>query len=178
MPTRTEGFEAMLTGGHPNSLGRTIEVVDQTLGNPQRLTELFDCYKSSDPIVRLRVSNAMKRIARENRALLVPFIDRFLDEIGELQQDSAQWTLANLFQLLAKDMTASQKQKARAIMQRNLVHNKDWIVLNNTVVTLAEWATTDPELKAWLMPQLQRLAKDARKSVAGKAKKAHSMLAG
>ena len=37
----TERFEDMLTGGHPNSLGRTIEVVDQVLANPTKIEELF-----------------------------------------------------------------------------------------------------------------------------------------
>ena len=29
-----EAFESMLTGGHPNSLGRTLEVVERILGDP------------------------------------------------------------------------------------------------------------------------------------------------
>jgi hypothetical protein len=37
----SESFEEMLTGGHPNSLGRTIEVVDIVLSNPARLSDLY-----------------------------------------------------------------------------------------------------------------------------------------
>lgn len=178
----SESFEAMLTGGHPNSLGRTIEVVDMTLANPARFAELFACYRSGDPIVRLRVSNAMKRIARENLAYLIPYIDRFIDEIGELQQDSAQWTLAQLFLMLENEMTASQKTKAVAIMQRNLADNDDWIVLKTNMETLAKWAVAgegenDSEaLKTWLLPHVQRLQKDPRKSVARQADKAYALL--
>ncbi len=43
-----EEFEAMLTGGHPNSLGRTLEVVDAVLADRSRLTELVACYFSDD----------------------------------------------------------------------------------------------------------------------------------
>ena len=32
-------FEQMLTGGHPNSLGRTGEVVDSILAEPARLAQ-------------------------------------------------------------------------------------------------------------------------------------------
>ena len=63
--TRTdESFESMLTGGHPNSLGRTEEVVDLVLAEQERLSDLYSCYFSADEIVRLRVSSAMKRVTQ------------------------------------------------------------------------------------------------------------------
>ena len=177
--TPSKNFETMLTGGHPNSLGRTIEVVEATLADPNRFAELFACYQSPDPIVRLRVSNAMKRIARENLPLLIPYIDRFINEIGDLKQDSAQWTLAQLFLLLETHMTTSQKQGAVKIMQRNLADNADWIVLKTNMGTLAKWAVRgegDATLQAWLLPHVQRLQKDSRKTVARQATKAHALL--
>lgn len=36
-----DSFESMLSGGHPNSLGRTVEVVDMVLADRERLGELF-----------------------------------------------------------------------------------------------------------------------------------------
>jgi hypothetical protein len=68
----SESFEEMLTGGHPNSLGRTIEVVDMVLANSTRLLDLYNCYFSADEIVRLRTSNAIKRISLENPEWLIP----------------------------------------------------------------------------------------------------------
>jgi hypothetical protein len=58
-----EAFEIMLTGGHPNSLGRTTEVVKKILENPELLENLYQCYFSRDEVVRLRTSNAFKRVA-------------------------------------------------------------------------------------------------------------------
>ena len=68
-------------------------------------------------------------------------------------------------------MSAPQIAQAKAIMRRNLAQHDDWIVLNQTMQTLAEWAVVDPELKAWLKPQLSRLQTDTRKSVAKRAAK-------
>lgn len=164
-----ETFEQMLTGGHPNSLGRTIEVVDLVLANPDRFDELFDCYESDDAVVRLRTSNAMKRIEAERHDLLVPYIDRFISEIGQLNQASAQWTLAQLFDRLSENMTKRQRAAALEIMKRNLASHNDWIVLNTTIETLAAWAVHDQGLKAWLTPHLERLSSDSRKSVASRA---------
>lgn len=159
-------FEQQLTGGHPNSLGNTVEVVEAVLANPSRFAELFSTYFSTDEVVRLRVSSAMKRIAAVNKALLIPYIDRFLDDISEIDQPSTQWTLAQLFELLADDMSVQQKERALRIMQRNLSNARDWIVLNRTMITLGKWAEEDPNLRQWLIPHLERLSMDDRKSVA------------
>ena len=167
----------MLTGGHPNSLGRTIEVVETVLADPDRFSELFDCYQSADEVVRLRTSNAMKRVETERRDLLLPYVDRFIDEIGALDQASAQWTLATLFGRLKGDLTPDQHQGALSILKRNLAEHQDWIVLNTTIETLSNWAKTDAPLKSWLLPHLERLAKDTRKSVSKRATKALASLA-
>jgi len=161
----------MLTVGHPNSLGRTIEVVETVLADPSRFDELYLCYRSDDEVVRLRVSNAMRRVEAEEHDLLVPYIDRFIEEIGELDQPSAQWTLAKLFEALEVDMSAEQKAAAQAIMKRNLAEHDDWIVLNNTMEALFKWSAHDGELRAWLMPHLERLSTDNGKSVANRARK-------
>lgn len=164
-------FSEMLSGGHPNSLGRTLEVVEIVLQDRSRLDELFACYRSPDAVVRLRTSNALKRVEVERHDWLVPYVDRLIHEVGELDQPSAQWTLAQLFGRLAGAMSADQRGKAAALMQRNLSTSRDWIVLNASMDTLAEWAPSDPGLRTWLAEPLQRLAIDDRRSVAGRARK-------
>ena len=166
-----ESFEDMLTGGHHNSLGRTIEVVDLVLADQAKFEELFHCYFSDDEIVRLRTSNGVRRVTKEQPDWLVPYMDRLLTEIAAIDQASTQWTLAILFQMMKSRMTAEQISKAQAIMQRNLAHHHDWIVLNNTMQVLSEWAEKDAGLRAWLMPHLERLTGDGRKSVAKRAAK-------
>lgn len=170
-------FEEMLTGGHPNSLGRTVEVVDLVLSNPAKLADLYNCYFSQDEVVRLRTSNAIKRISREKPEWLVPYIDKLIAEISMLDQASAQWTLADLFQTLSSFMSELQKGEAQKILKHNLEASTDWIVLNNTMETLSEWSMTDATLKQWLLPHLERLSTDSRKSVAGRAKKLRTKLA-
>jgi len=168
----------MLTGGHPNSLGRTIEVVDSVLAAPDRMTELFDCYQSPDAVVRLRVSNALRRVQAERPELIVPFLDRLISEISELDQASAQWTLPKLFEGADKEMTAQQRAAARDIVKRNLAKHADWIVLNNSIEYLTRLAGADETLRAWLIPHLERCGADARKSVARRATKSLARLEG
>lgn len=164
-------IEEKLTGGHPNSLGNTIEVVESVLAKPDQFQELFDCYFSEDEVVRLRVSNAMKRICRERKELLLPYLNRFLVEISLIDQASTQWTLAQLYKMLEAEMTSDQLKIARQQLINNLKNHNDWIVLNMTMDTLTHWALKDDHLKKVILPHLHRLSGDSRKSVASKANK-------
>lgn len=164
-------FESRLKGGHPNSLGNTVEVVEAVLADNDLFDELFHCYFSTDEVVRLRTSNAMKRICKAKKPILVPYMDRFLTDIAEIDQASTQWTLAQLFGMLEPEMTERQIGQAKKIMKNNLAHHGDWIVLNQTMDTLTGWSEKDTDLKTWILPHLERLSSDERKSVSGRAKK-------
>ena len=72
-----EKFETMLSGGHPNSLGCTLEVVEIILNNEGSLNYLFEFNSSNDATVRLRVSNAFKRIFRQNQIGLLDMLTNF-----------------------------------------------------------------------------------------------------
>lgn len=166
-----EAFEPMLTGGHPNSLGRTLEVVETVLTDKTRLEELFYCYLSDDEVVRLRTSSAIKRVAIEHPEWLEPYFNRLLEEIAQINQASTQWTLALLFDMLSDRMTSKQRSQATDHLKGTLATHTDWIVLSNTTKTLTKWAKKDESLKAWLQPHLTRLKADERKTVAGNARK-------
>ncbi|MCF2875808.1 MULTISPECIES: hypothetical protein [unclassified Tenacibaculum] len=173
-----KNFEERLKGGHSNSLGNTVEIVEEVLAENELFNELFNCYHSNDEVVRLRTSNAMKRICKVKKILLIPYIDLFLTEIAQIDQASTQWTLAQLFEVLEADMNDKQIEQAKSIMKRNLASHNDWIVLNQTMVTLTKWSIIDRELKEWLFPHLLRLTSDKRKSVAGRAEKMIDKLKG
>lgn len=167
----SEDFATMLTGGHPNSLGRTVDVVDAVLAEGHRLDELYACYFSDNEVVRLRVSSAMKRVAIEHPDWVIEFMDRLQSEVAAIDQASTQWTLALLFDLTKDLQTSAQRTRSVEIMQQNVAHHDDWIVLINSMQVLHEWSHDDAALAEWLAPHLARLACDRRKSVAARATK-------
>lgn len=170
-PQNLTNFETALTGGHPNSLGNTILVVQEILQNPERIQELFNCYFSTDETVRLRVSNAFKRIAKEKPEIVVSFLDQFITKISKINQASTQWTFAQLFIILDKFVTEKQRLEVLQILKNNLVNCNDWIVLNFTMEALVGYCQKYLDLKPWLKSELERLTKDPRKSVASRANK-------
>lgn len=167
----SEDFEAMLTGGHPNSLGRTVEVVDLILADRARLAELYQCYFSQDEVVRLRVSSAFKRVTTAHPEWTMDYMDGLQSEIAAIDQASTQWTQAILYDLTRKLLSEEQTARALEIMKNNLANHDDWIVLNYSMKVLDKWSKAHPELVDWMQPHLQRLSKDPRKSVAKQAQK-------
>lgn len=67
-------------------------------------------------------------------------------------------------------MSKNQQLKAIEIMKDNL-HYDDWIVQNTTSESLAHYANNDEHLKAWLIPELEKLTKSRHKSVARRAQR-------
>lgn len=170
--TCMEKFEKQLTGGHPNSLGNTIQVVDEILKDKSKLEDLFDCYHSDDEVVRLRVSNGIRRVCVEHPEWVVRHLDNdLLSWVAKIDQPSTKWTLAKIYQMLFEYMDDAQRDRAIKIMQHNLETEDDWIVLNNSIESLTQFADGRPDLTNWLKPRFKRLAGDSRKSVAARAAK-------
>jgi hypothetical protein len=164
-------FEVALTGGHPNSLGNTEGVVSEVLKDHSKLQDLYDCYKSEDEVVRLRVSSAMKRICKARPEWIMEYLDKFQAEISQIDQPSAKWSLAQIFMWLDRKMDEKQRRRAIEIMKHNLKTDDDWIVQNLTAESLAYFAGTNADLKKWLIPQLEKMKSSRHNSVARKAHK-------
>jgi hypothetical protein len=170
-------FEERLSGGHPNSLGNTVDVVDDILADRSALELLFQCYGSDDPVVRLRVSNAMKRVCKAHPDWVAPYLDRLISQTSIIDQASTKWTLSTLFMLLDTYMSPQQRKAAITVMKNNLLYD-DWIVQNTTADSLFYFAKSSPELSAWLVPQLQVLQSSRHKSVSQRVTKLLSALEG
>ncbi|MCW1907715.1 MAG: hypothetical protein KIH63_000040 [Candidatus Saccharibacteria bacterium] len=168
-------YESLLTGGHPNSLGKTIEVVDHILQDEKRLQQLYDCYQSPDAVVRLRVSSCMKRVCKVHPEWVAKYLDGLTTDISTIDQASTKWTLSILFTLLDDYMSDAQRKAAITVMKNNL-HYDDWIVQNTTAESLAYFAKKAPKLRAWLIPELEALTKSRHKSVSRRAEKLLAIL--
>jgi len=167
MPAPNRSYELELLGGHPNSLGRTPEVVAAVLADQTLLERLFATLASDDAVVRMRAGDALEKVCRQQPAWFEQRIERVFGEMAAIDQLSIQW---HVVQILGEiRLTAAQRRRAVALAQRLLTTASDWIVLNTTMQQLFAWSRDDPALAAWLAPQLTRLAGDPRRSVARRA---------
>jgi hypothetical protein len=99
----TEPFADMLKGGHPNSLGRTEEVVGIVVADRAQLEELFATMGHPDEVVRMRVADALEKICREQPRWFVAHVDRLLGDHGRIEQPSVQWHVGQMLQQLRSD---------------------------------------------------------------------------
>ena len=49
-----KNLEERLKGDHSNSLGNTVEIVDDILKENKLFNEIFNCYFSNDEVIRFR----------------------------------------------------------------------------------------------------------------------------
>jgi len=162
-------FDDMLAEGRPRSLGRAKEVVGLVLSDPERLDELFECVFNDNELVRMRAGDALEKVCRQNPALLRPYIPRLLTEVSKIDQPSVQWHLA---QMLAEvGLNAKDRRAAIKVLTRNLISSKDWIVITCTMESLAVFATTDTNLRMWLVDLLREYRLSSYKSISTKARK-------
>jgi hypothetical protein len=164
-------YQTLLSGGHPNSLGNTLQVVNEVLANQNNLQKLYNTYFSKDEVVRLRVSNAFKQVCLVQPSWVYKFCDNLINQIFPLNQASVQWTMPILFRLMSDLLTKSQQDLATSHFKHNLQNHTDWIVINTTMETLFEWSKTNKDLATWLKPVLETYMLDTHKSIASRAKK-------
>lgn len=162
-------FTKLLSGGHPNSLGNTEEVVAIILQDLSKAASLYDLYRSDDEVVRLRVSSCFKRIFIQSPSVFDSYIDRFLSEVANINQASAKWTVAKIVGDGLKRLTKTQEVKAKSVLLGFLENQDDWIVLNLSLITLSKLYLKSKKKDDWLKlkitPLLKKLSKDNRASV-------------
>lgn len=167
----TEPFAQILTAGnHANSLGRSAEVITTVLDDKSRLEELYICLFNEDAWVRMRAADALEKICRVHPEWLLPYIDRFTNELLGSNQASIQWHLAQIY----RQVSLSDTQKHTAInWLQTLLSSKniDWIVAANAMDTLVAF-TTDGSFPVAKMRALLKIQQThASKSVVKRANK-------
>jgi hypothetical protein len=154
--------EMLAFGGKSNSLGRVNEVIELVILDESRLGELYNCLFNEDAWIRMRAADALEKICRKHPDWLLPYIDRFHDELAKSSQASIQWHLAQIYRQV--DLTSEQKNFVINWLKQLLSSNKtDWIVTANAMDTLAyfvkDGSVPVSELNALLKIQRQHKSK-------------------
>ena len=150
-------------------------MIDAVLADPDRVDELFACVFDDDAHVRMRAADALEKVGRAQPSIVAPLADRILTDMAVIDQPSVQWHVAQLVSTLP--LNNRERQRGIAAVQRYLDTSGDWIVLTQSMRTLARCAERDESLRHTLLSRLDQLGHDPRPSVARLAKKLHGQLA-
>ncbi len=84
----------MLAGGDRRSIGRADQVVDLSRLHPEQISVLIECLWDTDPILRMRASDALEKISREQPDILQQRKASLLGLLAETNQQEVRWHLA------------------------------------------------------------------------------------
>lgn len=134
-----EKFVDMLAvGGKANSLGRVNDVIEIVLHDKKRIQELYECMFDDDAWVRMRAADALEKVCRVHPEWLLPYIDKFSQDLADSTQPSIQWHLAQIYEQV--ELTDAQKQTAITWLKKILSSkDADWIVAANAMDTLGKF---------------------------------------
>lgn len=160
--------ETLTEGGHTNSLGRAVEVINAVLQDESRLEELYRCLFNEDAWVRMRAVDSLEKICRVHPGWLTPYIDRFAEDLSVSTQPSIQWHLAQMYGQL--ELTKAQTQFAINWLKQCLTSTEvDWIVAANAMVALVQFVHKGSAAKSEVLPLLKKQQKHKSAAVVKRA---------
>lgn len=162
--------EILAVGGKSNSLGRVKEVIEAVLHDKTQLDELYDCLFDQDVWIRMRAVDALEKICRQHPDWLLPYIDKFQEEVASSSQASIQWHLAQIYNEV--DLTPEQKHIAISWLEHLLsTTDVDWIAAANAMDTLVRFTKEGSVSKKKTISLLKMQQKHKSNSVKRRANK-------
>ena len=162
-------IQTALSGGDPRTLGQTEAIVKLVLADQSKLDQLFQCLFSDDQIVRMRAGDALEKVCRQKPGWFDAYKSQLLNQIPKIKQASVQWHLAQMLGEIK--LNKPETAQAISILKDNLRTSQDWIVLNLSLVTLAEFTRQGSVPKSEFVGLLQTQKKSQLKSVVSRVNK-------
>ena len=86
-------FVSILAGGDRRSIGQSKAVIAAVKLEPARFEELWDCLSNDDPLVRMRVADALEKISRQDFRVLKPYKKALLTHALDDDTPEVRWHL-------------------------------------------------------------------------------------
>lgn len=143
-----------LEGGDRRSIGRSEEVVADVLKNPVLLKDLLMGLSAADALVRMRVSDAMEKIASVHPDYLWPYKAFLIQHAALSDQKEVRWHLAQVLPRLK----LRQKERQQVIeILLSYFSDRSSIVKTFAMQACADIARQSPNLRASILVRLREL---------------------
>ena len=161
-----------LQGGDLRSIGRSEEVVQETLQNPELFKELFEGMSSKDAVLRARCADAIEKASRRNPQYLQPLKSRLINELAPTAtQQEVRWHLAQMFSRI--DLDASEEKKVAELLFSwiNDEKNNSKIVKTFALQALADIAKHNKDIRPKVIKKLRSALKDGSPAMKSRGRK-------
>jgi hypothetical protein len=143
-----------LSGGDRRSIGRSNDIVAQILKQPALFRRLVEGMEGEDPIVRMRAADTAEKVTVRRPDLLQPYKRKLLAIAGNSEQQEVRWHAALMIPRLK--LTARESAVAVDILF-DYLQDRSSIVKTFAIQGLATLASTNPQLRAKILPLLHEL---------------------
>ena len=165
---RRSDLIARLSGGDRRSPGAAGEVAAEAIADPLLVPLLVDLLRGDDPLIRMRAADALEMLSRERPELIVPFSALLVREIGPHPQQEIRWHIALMLPRLT---LAGPLRDDAVVLMRSYLEDRSRIVVADAMSALGFFARDDPDLREWLIPELERFATSEVFSARSRAKR-------
>src|ERR1700674_2590930 len=114
MPSTMNPVLRQLRGGDRRSIRGVPQVVRQVLADPSLFPVVFAGMDDSDPLVRMRSSDAIEKITAQRPEYLLPYRKRLIQMARAAEQQEVRWHMAQL--LSRTPLSVSERRRVLEIM--------------------------------------------------------------
>lgn len=162
------GLIDILEDGDLRTIGRVTEAIKMVNDQPDLFPELIRAMAHADPGVRLRASDAVEKISRNNPVFLQPHKAFLLDAVRGQTQQEVRWHLAQIIPRL--ELSPQERTRAAGDLFKYL-DDPSKIVQTNSLQALVDLAWEDDELFKQVKAVVERLAETGSPAVSNRAGK-------
>lgn len=158
-----------LSEGDLRTTGRSEEVVEDVMKNPELFPELFSGLTNEDTGIRMRSADALEKISAQNSQLLQPYTKDLIKIAEEAGQQEVQWHIAQMFSYI--ELTDNEKKEVLKILAKYFHESKSNIVKVMSLQTMFNIGRNDLSFKNTLLSLLDESLKSEAASVRSRAKR-------
>ncbi len=157
-----------LRGGDRRSIGKVSEVVAAVQKKPDLFKDLVTGLFDEDPVVRMRVADAMEKISLDNPQSLQPFKTELIRLAQQTQQQELRWHTAQMIPRLK--LTSKETATVTDIFFEYL-NDKSKIVVTFAMQALSDLVLKRAEASARVLRAIEKLSRTGSPAIQSRGKK-------
>ena len=154
--------------GDMRTTGKSEEVVELVLSNPQLFKDVINAILVDDPGIRMRASDVAEKITRTHPEWLQPYKKLFLEVISTIDQKEVRWHTAQMLNRM--QYTTIERQKVYDLLI-TFLKDKSSIVKTFTMQALADMAIQNRNYLNQVQRLLYKLTQEGSPAMKTRGKK-------
>ena len=157
-----------LLGGDRRSIAESNHAAALVLAQPELIAVLFQGLDSTDPVLRMRCSDAIEKVTARRPGLLAPYKRALIQRYSKIEQQEVRWHVA---QLLARLPLTTRETVTVVKLLRSFADDRSSIVRTMTMQALTDIALRSPRLMPEITGHIRRLSATGSPAMKARGKK-------